>query len=62
MRMLMNRICIALRGLLRPKKVLSVIRVSAAIAVLSWNERKFCILWNIDFPGKNDIQRTTWKK
>ena len=41
MRMLMNRICIALRGLLSPKNVLSVMSVSAATAVLSWNERKF---------------------
>ena len=44
MRMLMKRICIAFRGLLRPKNVLSVIRVRAATAVLSWNERKFWML------------------
>ena len=41
MRMLMKRICIAFKGLLRPKKVLRVISVSAAHAVLSWNDRKF---------------------
>ena len=41
MRMLMNRICIALRGLLSPKNVLSVINVRAAQAVLSWKDRKF---------------------
>ena len=41
MRMFINRICIALRGLLSPKNVLSVIRVNAAQAVLSWNDRKF---------------------
>jgi hypothetical protein len=41
MRMLMNRICIAFRGLLSPNIVLSVINVSAAAAVLSWKERKF---------------------
>lgn len=41
MRMFMNRICIALRGLLSPNIVLSVINVSAAAAVLSWKARKF---------------------
>ena len=41
MRMLINRICIELRGLLNPKNVLSVIRVNAAHAVLSWKDRKF---------------------
>jgi hypothetical protein len=51
MRMLMKRICIAFKGLLKPKKVLNVIKVKAATAVLSWNERKFWILWNIDFPN-----------
>ena len=40
-RMLINRICIAFRGLLRPKNVLSVISVNAAMAVLSWKDRKF---------------------
>ena len=44
MRMLMKRICMALRGLLRPKKVLIVIKLSAATAVLSWNDRKFWML------------------
>lgn len=46
----MKRICIAFSGLLSPKNVLSVMRVRAATAVLSWNDRKFWILWNIDFP------------
>ena len=41
MRMLMNRICIALSGLLSPNIVLRVISVSAAAAVLSWKDRKF---------------------
>ena len=49
--MLMNRICIAFNGLLKPKKVLSVIKVRAATAVLSWKARKFWMLWNIDLPG-----------
>lgn len=48
--MLMNRICIAFNGLLKPKNVLRVIKVSAATAVLSWKERKFWILWKIDLP------------
>ena len=47
----MNRICIALRGLLRPNIVLSVMSVSAAAAVLSWKERKFWMLWKIDLPA-----------
>ena len=50
MRMLMNRICIALSGLLSPNIVLNVISVSAAAAVLSWKDRKFWMLWNIDLP------------
>ena len=37
----MNKICIAFKGLLNPKNVLSVISVRAATAVLSWNDRKF---------------------
>jgi hypothetical protein len=37
----MNRICMALSGLLNPNIVLRVINVSAAAAVLSWKERKF---------------------
>ena len=41
MRMLMNRICIALSGFVIPNIVLKVIKVSAAAAVLSWKERKF---------------------
>ena len=49
-KILINKICIALRGLRNPKKVLRVIRVRAATAVLSWNDKKFWILWNIDFP------------
>ena len=48
--MLMKRICIALRGLLSPKNVLNVIKVNAAAAVLSWNDKKFWILWKMDFP------------
>ena len=46
----MKRICIALRGLLSPKNVLNVIKVNAAAAVLSWNDKKFWMLWKIDFP------------
>jgi hypothetical protein len=49
-RILINKICIAFKGLLSPKKVLSVINVNAAIAVLSWKDKKFWILWKIDFP------------
>jgi len=41
MRMLMNKICIALSGFVIPNIVLKVINVSAAAAVLSWKERKF---------------------
>ena len=51
MRILINKICMALRGLLNPKKVLIVINMSAATAVLNWNDKKFWILWNIDFPA-----------
>lgn len=54
MRMLMNRICIALRGFVSPNIVLKVINVSAAAAVLSWKERKFWMLWNIDLPKTSD--------
>lgn len=43
-RILMNNICMALSGLLSPSMVLSVISVSAAAAVLSWNDKKFWIL------------------
>ena len=50
----MNRICIAFRGLLNPNSVLSVINVSAAAAVLSWNARKFWILWKIDLPFSDE--------
>jgi hypothetical protein len=50
-RMLMNRICIALSGFDSPSSVLSVMRVSAAAAVLSWNERKFWMLWKMLFPA-----------
>ena len=46
----MNRICIALSGLLSPNIVLNVMSVSAAAAVLSWKDRKFWMLWNIDLP------------
>ncbi len=51
MRMLIKRICMAFNGLLKPKKVLRVMSVNAATAVLSWNERKFWMLWKMDFPG-----------
>ena len=40
-RMLINRICIGFRGLSSPSIVLSVMSVSAAAAVDSWNDRKF---------------------
>jgi hypothetical protein len=40
-RMLINKICIALRGLLYPRNVLRVINESAAAAVLSWKHKKF---------------------
>jgi hypothetical protein len=40
-RILMNRICIAFKGLLSPNIVLSVISVNAAAAVLNWKDRKF---------------------
>ena len=60
MRMLMNRICIALSGLLSPNIVLSVISVSAAAAVLSWNDRKFWMLWNIDFPVTPSWRSAQW--
>ena len=52
MRILMKRICIAFKGLLSPKNVLRVISVSAAHAVLSWKDKKFWMLWKIDFPGQ----------
>ena len=51
MRMLMKRICIAFKGLLSPKNVLRVISVSAAHAVLSWKDKKFWMLWKMDFPA-----------
>lgn len=40
-KMLINKICMAFKGLLSPSRVLSVISVRAAAAVLSWNDRKF---------------------
>ena len=40
-RILIKSICMAFSGLLRWNTMLSVIRVSAATAVLSWNDRKF---------------------
>lgn len=43
-KILINKICIAFRGLSKPSIVLSVISVNAAAAVLSWNDKKFCIL------------------
>lgn len=30
--------------------MLNVIKVSAAAAVLSWNDKKFWMLWKMDFP------------
>ena len=48
----MKRICIAFKGLLSPKNVLRVISVSAAHAVLSWKDKKFWMLWKMDFPVK----------
>jgi hypothetical protein len=51
MRMLMNRICVTLSGLLSPNIVLSVMSVSAAAAALSWKDWMFWMLWNIDFPA-----------
>ena len=51
MSMLINRICIAFKGLLSPNMVLKVISVKAAAAVLSWNDKKFWMLWNIDLPA-----------
>lgn len=56
MSILMNRICIALSGLLRPKSVLSVINVRAAAAVLSWKARKFWMLWNMDLPATSRVK------
>jgi hypothetical protein len=53
--MLMNRICIALRGLLSLKTVLSVIKLRAATAVLSWKEMKFWMLWKMDFPRNESV-------
>lgn len=32
--------------------MLNVIKVSAAAAVLSWNDKKFWMLWKMDFPVK----------
>ena len=40
-RMLINKICMALSGLLYPRNVLRVINESAAAAVLSWKHKKF---------------------
>ena len=40
-KILIKRICIAFNGLLRWNTMLSVIKVRAATAVLSWNDRKF---------------------
>jgi hypothetical protein len=38
--------------LLSPNMVLSVMSVNAAAAVLNWKDKKFWMLWNIDFPGQ----------
>lgn len=43
-RMLINKICMALSGLLYPRNVLRVINESAAAAVLSWKHKKFWML------------------
>ena len=51
-RILINRICIAFNGFSRPNKVLRVISVRAAAAVLSWKAKKLLILWNIDLPSE----------
>lgn len=56
MRMLINRICMAFKGLLSPKNVLNVINVRAAAAVLSWKVKKFWMLWKIDLPEGKEIQ------
>jgi len=61
MRMLMNSICIALSGFVSPNNVLRVINVSAAAAVLSWKERKFWMLWNIDLPITSRAQDQSTK-
>ena len=45
----------ALRGLLRPNIVLKVIRVNAAAAVLSWNDKKFWMLWKMDLPVTKEL-------
>ena len=58
-RILMKRICIALRGLLSPKNVLSVTKVNAAAAVLSWNDKKFWMLWKMDFPARSLVGSRT---
>lgn len=50
MMMLMKRICIAFRGLLIPRTVVSDISARAETAVLSWNARKCWILWKIVLP------------
>lgn len=49
--MLINRICIAFRGFGNRKKVLSVMSVRAATAVLSWKDKKFWMLWKMDLPA-----------
>jgi len=49
-RMLINKICIAFNGFGNRKKVLSVMSVSAATAVLSWKDKKFWMLWKMDLP------------
>jgi hypothetical protein len=46
----------ALSGFVSPNNVLKVISVSAAAAVLSWKERKFWMLWNIDLPKTSRTQ------
>lgn len=40
----------AFNGFSSPNKVLRVISVRAAAAVLSWKAKKLLILWNIDLP------------
>ena len=62
MRILINKICMALRGLLKPNIVLRVIKDKAATAVLSWNDRKFWILWKIDLPNIYLVRISTERK
>jgi hypothetical protein len=53
--MLMNRICMAFNGLLRPNIVLREMSARADTAVLSWKARKCWMLWKIVFPAVNTL-------